>query len=138
MKKIRIICLVLLIALCVQPAFAAAEPGNTSQMNGCNTIDAQMPVLGNTKLINNATAMVLYETNTDTLMYAFNADAQVSPSSLIKILTALVAIENGNLDDVVTVRSDVLATLPADAAIVGLKADEVVTLRDLPFISRQI
>ncbi len=131
MRKIRFISLILIFALCIQPVFAAEVIGDASQISGCNTIDAQMPVLGNTKLINNATAMVLYETNTDTLMYAFNADAQVSPSSLIKILTALVAIENGNLDDVVTVRSEVLATLPADAAVVELEADEVVTLRDL-------
>ena len=131
MKIIRILCLILIAALCIQPVFADDTLGTTAQISGCHSVDAQMPVLGNTKLINNATAMILYETNTDTLMYAFNADTQVPPSSLIKILTALVAIENGNLDDVVTVRSDVLATLPSDAAAVGLKADEVVTLRDL-------
>ncbi len=131
MKKIRIFSLILLLALCIHPVFAAEGVGSASQISGCHSIDAQMPVLGNTKLINNATAMVLYETNTDTLMYAFNADTQVPPSSLIKILTALVAIENGNLDDVVTVRAEVLATLPADAAVVELETDEVVTLRDL-------
>ena len=131
MRKIRFVSFILLLALCVQPVLAAGEIGNTSQISGCHSVDAQMPVLGNSKLINNATAMILYETNTDTLMYAFNADAQVSPSSLIKILTALIAIENGNLNDIVTVRADVLATLPIDAAVVELKADEVVTLRDL-------
>ena len=131
MKIIRILCLILIAALCIQPVFAADSLGTTSQISGCHSIDAQMPVLGNTKLINNATAMILYETNTDTLMYAFNADTQVPPSSLIKILTALVALEKGNLDDVVTVHSEVLATLPSDAAVVGLKVDEVLTLRDL-------
>lgn len=131
MKKIRFVSIILLLVMCIQPVFAADSTGIASQISGCHSIDAQMPVLGNTKLINNATAMVLYETNTDTLMYAYNADAQVPPSSLIKILTALVAIENGNPDDVVTVRADVLATLPADAAVVELEADEVVTLKDL-------
>ena len=131
MKIIRLICLILLLVLCAQPVFAADAIGSTSQVSGCSTIDAQLPVLGNAKLINNATAMVLYETNTDTLMYAFNADTQVPPSSLIKILTAMVAIEKGNLDDVVTVREDVLKTLPADAAVVELEVDEVVTVRDL-------
>lgn len=131
MKIIRILCLILIAVLCIQPVFAADSLGTTAQISGCHSIDGQIPVLGNAKLINNATAMILYETNTDTLMYAFNADAQVPPSSLIKILTALVALENGNLDDVVTVRSDVLATLPADAAVVELETDEVLTLRDL-------
>ncbi len=131
MKKFRIVSLILLLALCIQPVFATDEIGNASQISGCHSVDAQMPVLGNVKLINNATAMILYETNSDTLMYAYNADAQVPPSSLIKILTALIAIENGNLDDIVTVRAEVLATLPVDAAVVELKADEVVTLRDL-------
>ncbi len=131
MKIIRILSLILIAALCIQPVLAVDSIGNTAQISGSHSIDGQIPVLGNAKLINNATAMILYETNTDTLMYAFNADTQVPPSSLIKILTALVALENGNLDDVVTVRSEVLATLPADAAVVELKADEVLTLRDL-------
>lgn len=131
MKKISIFCLVLLLLFCFLPVLAADVAEDTSVIGGCNTLDGQVPFLGTGQLISNAAAAVLYETNTDTLMYAQNADEQVQPASLLKILTALIAIEKGNMDDVVTVRADVLATLAADAAVVELAADEVLTVKDL-------
>ena len=131
MKKITAILLVLILAFSILPVSAVESGENTSISGGCNTLDGQLPYLGNQMLISNAAAAFLYETNTDTVMYAQNADAQVSPASLLKILTALIAIEKGSLTDVVTVKADVLSTLPVDAAVVELVADEVVTVEDL-------
>ncbi len=132
MKKIGIFCLILLVLLCQNPAAAAdyAAP-DMSVTSGCNTIDAMAPLLGNQQAVSNATAAFLYEVNTDTLMYSYNADNSVPPSSLLKILTALIAIEKGNLTDVVTVQEEVLKTLPNDAVVVELQVDEVVTVKDL-------
>ena len=110
---------------------SAAETQDVSVIGGCKTIDGQVPLLGTGQLISNAAAVLLYEVNTDTLMYAYNADNQVTPSSLVKILTALIAVEKGKMDDVVTVRSEVLSTLAPDAAMVGLEIDEVLTVKDL-------
>lgn len=102
-----------------------------SSSGGCSTLDGAVPFLGNQKLVDNAVSAVLYEVNTDTLMYADNADEPLPPVSLAKILTALIAIEKGTLSDAVTVRADVLDTLPKDAAVVELIVDEVLTLEDL-------
>ncbi len=130
MKKISIILLAMLLLICIVPV-CAQTPEDISVTSGCHSLDAQIPFLGTGQLVSNATAAVLYETNTDTLMYAHNADAQVQPASLLKILTALIAIEKGRMDDAVTVRDEVLSTLAADAAVVELVADEVVTVKDL-------
>jgi len=130
MKKISIICLVLILLLSSVPASAQTSE-DLSVNSGCHSLDAQIPFLGTSQLVSNTVSALLYETNTDTLLYAYNADAQVQPASLLKILTALIAIEKGNLSDVVTVREEVLDTLPPDAAIVELQADEVVTVKDL-------
>jgi len=130
MKKICALCLIIGVLLCVFPVFAA-DAEDLSIVNGCNTLDGRVPVLGDQKRVENALSVILYEANTDTLMHAYHADEQLSPSSLTKILTALIAIEKGSMDDVVTVRADVLRTLDPDAATVGLKVDEVVTVKDL-------
>ena len=130
MKKLIALCLIAALLLCCMPVMAA-DTEDASVAAGCNTIAGQVPLLGTGQLISNASAVLLYETNTDTVMYAYNADAQVEPASLLKIMTALVAIEKGNMTDAVTVREEVLATLAPDAAVVELVADEVVTVKDL-------
>ncbi len=121
--------LCLLASLPVLPA--AAEENDRSVTEGCHTLDAQAPVLGTQQLIANAESVLLYEVTSDTLMYAWNADAQLYPASFVKLMTALVALEEGSLSDVVTVRADVLATLPDDTTSVQLQENEVLTLEQL-------
>lgn len=133
MKKIAAILLVLCTLLCAVPAMAEETEQDTSVISGCNTVEGQIPFLGTQKLVDNGQAMMLYEVGTDTLMYADNADEQLPPASLVKILTALIAVEKGNLDEAVTVKQAVLDTLDPDAVMVSpkLAADEVLTVRDL-------
>ena len=130
MKKFVAICLVMLLLLVI-PVSAADAAEDNSYTASCSTLDSQMPFLGNQQLVSNTKAAILYETNTNTLMYASNPDMQVPPASLLKILTALIAIEKGSMTDVVTVRADVLGTLAPDAAVVELVEDEVLTVKDL-------
>lgn len=129
MKKIVAIGLVMLL-LFVFPVSATEATGETFTAS-CSTLDGQTPFLGNRQLITNAKSAIVYETTTGTLMYASNPDEKVPPASLLKILTALIAIEKGNLTDAVTVRADVLSTLAQDAAVVELAVDEVLTVNDL-------
>ena len=131
MKKVGIICLVVLLLLSMHPVMAADAVENSPVAGGCSTLDSQMPFLGNQQVVKNGKAMVLYEANTDTLMYAYNPDERIEPSSLLKILTALIAVEKGNMSDAVTVQQEVLDTLDKDAAMVKLVVDEVVTVKDL-------
>ena len=64
-------------------------------------------------------------------MYAWEPDMQLPPSSFVKILTAIIAIENGNMDSAVTVTESALAELPASAVSVDLVINEVLPLKDL-------
>ena len=133
MRKITVILLVLSILLCVVPVMAQEQEQDFSVTNGCNTIEGQVPFLGTQKVLDNGKAFILYEANTDTLMYADNADEQLPPASLVKILTALIVVEKTKLDDAVTVNENVLASLDPDAvrAQPKLAADEVLTVEDL-------
>ena len=48
-------------------------------------------------------AAILMEANTGTILFENNAEEILYPASLTKIATAIYAIENGTLEDIVTV-----------------------------------
>ena len=131
MKKLTVFCLLVLYLLCALPVSASQIPDDVSVASGSNSLDGQVPILGSQLINGNMKSAILYDVNSDTIMYAYDADEKLPPSSLLKILTALIAIEKGTLTDAVTVQESVLATLDPDAAKVKLAVDEVVTVKDL-------
>ena len=108
--------------------------GSVSVNSGCRTMEAQVPLGGNERILETATSAFIYERNTNTVLYSYNPDATVQPGTFAKLVTAMVAIENGNLDDEVTVSSRNYSKLPAGASNAKLKEGEVLTLRDLLYL----
>lgn len=72
----------------------------------------------------------LFNTATHEIPYAKNIYEQLYPASTTKILTCYLALQYGNLDDVVTVSQDA-ANMASDSSVCGLKAGDQITLRDL-------
>lgn len=72
-------------------------------------------------LINSTTGKVIFEKNAHKRMY---------PASTTKILTALLAIEKGNLNDIVTVGKEV-KLIKSDSSKAGLRPGERISLKDL-------
>ena len=108
-----------------------AEFGMATILNGCRTMDAQEPLGGSIRKLDTAVSAFVYERNTGTLVYAYNPDLKLQPGTLTKMVAAIVAIENGNLDAEVTISSRNYKYLPAGAKNAKLKEAEVMTLRDL-------
>ena len=81
----------------------------------------------------NSEHVVLYNLNDNQIVYELNKDEQTSIASLTKIMTTLVAIEHiSNYDEKVTVRNDMFVGLKeANAAVIGLRHNQVVTYNDL-------
>ena len=133
MKKTGILLLLLcLIATwIVFPAFGTSEGVVPTPSGTCHTLDASTALLGTGKLIENAKSALVFESNSKTLMYALNADERMHPASLVKVLTALIACEDGNLDDIVTVSEGAVSSLPNDAVSAHLLAGEQIRLEDL-------
>ncbi len=61
-----------------------------------------------------------------------NADAKAYPASITKVLTALVALEQGDMDDLVTISAYAVKLSSANAKI-GVKEGEVYVLMDLMY-----
>lgn len=74
-----------------------------------------------------AEAAVLFDVTKAEVLYAKNAHETLYPASLTKVMTALVALKNGSLDQVLTATSSVNIT-ESGAQLCGLKAGDSMTL----------
>lgn len=61
-------------------------------------------------------------------LWSHNPDKQLAPASLTKVMTALLALEHGGLDDVVTVSR---AAAAETGSCIGLRAGDKLRVRDL-------
>lgn len=104
---------------------------DASVSHGCNSIDAQVPLGGSQKLLKTARAAILFELNSGTLLYSYNPDARMEPAGLVKILTSLIVLEQGNLEREVTVTQTALDTVPSGSIDIDLCAGEVLTMEEL-------
>ena len=105
----KILCLALAAVLCCTPVLAAPAPTHTV----------------------NAKAAILYEVNTDTILMEQDADMKLFPASTTKLMTALVALEYGNPDDVVTVTSEAIDGLYELGSASYLLNGEQISFMDL-------
>lgn len=72
-------------------------------------------------------AAALFDLNQLNTLYAENANKQMHPASLTKIMTALVALKYGSPDQVLTASENVIITEPG-AQLCGLKPGDTMTL----------
>lgn len=111
MKKILLIILIIIICLYSVPAFAQKNENNTLELNSSAAI-----------LMENSTGRILYEKNPHQKMY---------PASITKIMTALLALEKGNLDSVVTASPNAISSISYDSSNIGMLIAEEMTLENL-------
>ena len=158
MKKMKWLSLILSALLLVQcaavPAGAEAVPtqtqtaeteqtpavqmeelpfGTVCVQKGCRTINGMVPLVGSEKKLDTAQSVFLFETNSNTVVYAYNPDMKVHPGTLAKIVLALIVLENCSMDDTVTVTEGIQSYVPAGASTIkpGLKSNEQIKVRDL-------
>ena len=133
MKNFRRFCLLLLICALLVPLCAGvkAAPEDQTSVNGCKGLDAKLPLKQDEQLLETAKSVILYELDSDTLVYAWNADEQLDPSGMNKIMTALLALEKGDPSAEVTVSRSALDSVPIGSMSANLKRDEKISLLNL-------
>ncbi|MCX7714598.1 MAG: D-alanyl-D-alanine carboxypeptidase [Clostridia bacterium] len=110
MKRIFLFCVMLVFSLNIcSPVFAAVEPA--PEIHG--------------------EAGVLMDLKTGRVLYSKNADKRMYPASTTKILTAIIALEKGNLSDVVTASSAAIAPITLQDSHMGILVGEQLTLEQL-------
>lgn len=78
-----------------------------------------------------ARAAELYDVSTNTTLLALNADTEAPMASTTKIMTAVVALTYGSLDQPITVGADAVAIESQGTSVAGLRLGETLTLREL-------
>lgn len=73
---------------------------------------------------------VVIEMNSKTILYAKNATMQWYPASITKIMTALLTLENAQLNEEVTFSQTAIFSLEAGASNIALNVGEVLTVED--------
>ena len=105
----KIICLLFAAVLLATPALAAAAPEHPVAAKGA----------------------ILYELNTDTVLLEQDAHARLYPASTTKLMTALVAMEYGNPEDIITVPAEAVDGLFELGSASYLLAGEEISFMDL-------
>ncbi len=78
-----------------------------------------------------AEAAILMDSSTEKILYSKDSDKKMYPASTTKILTAILVIENCNLEDVVTVPIEAIASIPSGYAVAALQVGEKLTVTHL-------
>ena len=135
MKKTVIfcICAAMLLSILVgsAPKAQAAEEISVAVSSGCHSVDAAFPLSDEERMVDTAEAVILYELTSDTMLYSINPDKRVYPTGMVKLMTVLVALENAQLSDVVTVSRKDLNHITSDPADPWLKSGEEISVGDL-------
>ena len=79
----------------------------------------------------NSEAAILIDSSSSNVLYGKNEEQKMYPASITKIMTAIITIENGNLNDVVTVPYEAIRSIPAGYSIADLKTNEKITVNQL-------
>ena len=80
-----------------------------------------------------APCAILVEAKSGLVLYAKNEHQKAYPASTTKIMTAILALEKGNLDDMVPVSFNAVNSISFDSSKAGLFEGEVFSLRDLVY-----
>ena len=145
MKRYRLfaffLAVLLLFSLSALPSFAAESSTETEQSTQTVAPDALLPdsellpepivsSLGGEYTVN-AKAALLLELNSNTVLFSYCADDRLYPASLTKIMTCMLALDYGKLDDTVTVSETAMEGLHEDGSSAGLVPGEKMSLRNL-------
>ncbi|HWP96749.1 MAG TPA: D-alanyl-D-alanine carboxypeptidase family protein [Syntrophomonadaceae bacterium] len=123
LSSILLISMVTMIFLSAWPPdMTAAEP----QPPFADSVSGQLlPLL-------QARGAILVDADTGKTIFSVNEQERLYPASTTKILTALLAIEQGDLDERVTV-GDEIYLAPADSSKAGLMKGQVLSLKNLVY-----
>ena len=78
-----------------------------------------------------AEGAILMDGTTGAVLYSKNADEELFPASITKLMCCLVAIENCRLDEVLTASESAIAANSSDGSNMGLRSGEKLTLEEL-------
>ena len=111
----------------------------TNYVNADNILSTERNVeekIEEKDIFRNITApnLILAETNTGRILYERAADEKIYPASLTKLMTAILVVENCELDEIVTVSENAILSVPTGYVNANLQVGEELTVEDLLYV----
>lgn len=78
-----------------------------------------------------AHAYVVMDANSGEILFSENRNKRIYPASTVKLMTAIVVMENQKLSNKIKVKSSVLNNIPGGVAKIGLKTDNTYSVEQL-------
>jgi len=78
--------------------------------------------------------LLLGETNSERILYERNVEEKIYPASLTKLMTAILVVENCELDEIVTVSENAVFSVPSGYVNANLQVGEELTVEDLLYV----
>ena len=111
--------------ICLALFFAIALALLVCVINPVTALDYTYPDMNKIIL---SDAAVLMDGDTGQVLFEKNMREKMYPASITKIMTALLALENGKLSDIITMSYDAVFTVGRDTSHIALDHTEVITL----------
>ncbi len=77
-----------------------------------------------------ANSAIVMDMDSGAILYGKKIDDRHYPASITKLLTALVALENGSMDDEVLFSQESIDVLRSDYASIGMRPGEIISMHD--------
>ena len=129
----RFFCALLAIALMIVPVSAAEAEIDLSVTQGSRTLDGMVPLINDREELTDAYSALLYDLQSDTIIFGKNMDESLNPAGLVKIMTGLVIAEQCSMDELVTIRQEVLDLLSSSNRSLDFQDGEVIPVGDLMY-----
>lgn len=78
--------------------------------------------------------LLLAETKSGKILYERNSDEKIYPASLTKLMTAILVVENCELDEIVTVSDNAVNSVPSGYVNANIQVGEQLTVEDLLYV----
>ena len=125
MKKIAVLCLAVIMAFTLMAQSVQAASGDFEA--NLRDYTGEVTFSGSA---DGVYAVALVDADSQTVLYQKNFDEQLEPASTTKIMTLIIALEQGDMDEIVTISSD--ETYPTvRGSKLGLKTGEKIVFKDL-------
>lgn len=78
--------------------------------------------------------LLLGQTNIEKILYERNSEEKIYPASVTKLMTAILVVENCELDEIVTVSENAVFSVPSGYVNANLQVGEQLTVEDLLYV----
>ncbi|MHB8961937.1 MAG: D-alanyl-D-alanine carboxypeptidase family protein [Saccharofermentanales bacterium] len=104
-------------------ASASSEPSSLGQTSLLDPAGEGSPAI-------DGKAYVLYDAQSGTFLLGKNQDTPLSPASITKVMTVLLALEHLKMTDTIIVTRDMFKDIPNDYTRLGLVSEEEITVEE--------